>query len=237
MVTPDMDSTVRFYHGVLGMRIVATLSAGPMRHYFFEIGPQNTLAFFGWDDTPVDTESLSKPAGIPPSLPAQFDHLSFNLPDEQALVELQARLRAHEVEVTDLVDHGFLRSIYFTDPNGIALEASWWVDRPDRPGRLLRRDRRVVHRHRSGSRGARAGRHRRAGLDADDPARRRRRRSGLTHPAPEGADGEGRSGDHPLLEAGDAPPARKPMNADHHRIDGEQAHVRLRRSARRGSPR
>ena len=130
MVTSDMDSTVRFYHGVLGMRIVATLSAGPMRHYFFEIGPQNTLAFFGWDDAPVDTESLSKPAGIPPSLPAQFDHLAFNLPDEQALVELQARLRAHEVGVTELVDHGFLRSIYFTDPNGIALEASWWVTDP-----------------------------------------------------------------------------------------------------------
>jgi hypothetical protein len=25
------------------------------------------------------------------------------------------------------VDHGFIRSIYFTDPHGIALEASWWV--------------------------------------------------------------------------------------------------------------
>ncbi len=130
MVTPDMDATVRFYHGVLGMRVVATLSAGPMRHYFFEIGAQNTIAFFGWDDSPVDTESISKPAGIPPTFPAQFDHLSFNLPDEQALVELQARLRAYDVEVTELVDHGFLRSIYFTDPNGIALEASWWVVDP-----------------------------------------------------------------------------------------------------------
>jgi len=26
-----------------------------------------------------------------------------------------------------VVDHGFVRSVYFTDPNGIALEASWWV--------------------------------------------------------------------------------------------------------------
>jgi catechol 2,3-dioxygenase-like lactoylglutathione lyase family enzyme len=130
MVTPDMDATVRFYHGVLGMRIVATLAAGPMRHYFFEIGAQNTLAFFGWDDNPVDTESVAKPAGIPPTWPAQFDHLSFNLPDEQALVDLQARLRAHDVGVTEIVDHGFLRSIYFTDPNGIALEASWWVVDP-----------------------------------------------------------------------------------------------------------
>ena len=42
MVTPDMDATVRFYAGVLGMRLVATTMAGPMRHYFFEIGEQNT---------------------------------------------------------------------------------------------------------------------------------------------------------------------------------------------------
>jgi catechol 2,3-dioxygenase-like lactoylglutathione lyase family enzyme len=130
MVTPDMDSTVRFYHGVLGMRIVATLSAGPMRHYFFEIGNQNTLAFFEWAGAEVDTESVAKPAGIPPAFPAQFDHVSFNLPDEQALVDLQDRLRTHQVEVTELVDHGFMRSIYFTDPNGISLEASWWVIDP-----------------------------------------------------------------------------------------------------------
>ena len=42
LVTTDMDATVRFYHGVLGMRLVASVMAGPMRHYFFEIGPENT---------------------------------------------------------------------------------------------------------------------------------------------------------------------------------------------------
>jgi hypothetical protein len=29
-----------------------------------------------------------------------------------------------------VVDHGFLRSIYFTDPNGVAMEASWWTSDP-----------------------------------------------------------------------------------------------------------
>ncbi len=57
----------------------------------------------------------------------QFDHLSFNLPDEDALLALRDRLKAAGCEVTDVVDHGFIRSIYFTDPNGIALEASWWT--------------------------------------------------------------------------------------------------------------
>src|SRR5438270_304121 len=81
MITPDMDETVRFYHGVLGMRLVATLSAGPMRHYFFELGPQNTIAFFEWSRA----ETFAKAAGMPTLMfPMQFDHLSFNLLDEDA---------------------------------------------------------------------------------------------------------------------------------------------------------
>jgi catechol 2,3-dioxygenase-like lactoylglutathione lyase family enzyme len=125
LVTPDMDATVRFYAGVLGMRVVATTMAGPMRHYFFEIGPQNTVAFF----EVKGTETFDKGAGSPPPLPIpiQMDHISFNLPDEAALAQLQKRLGAAGCEVTEVVDHGFVRSVYFTDPNGIALEASYWV--------------------------------------------------------------------------------------------------------------
>ncbi|MCZ7530209.1 MAG: VOC family protein [Acidimicrobiia bacterium] len=124
LVTPDMDSTVRFYAGVLGMRLVCTTMAGPMRHYFFEIGPQNTVAFF---EIP-GVERFEKPAGAPPpDFPIQFDHLSFNVPDEDALEALRKRLIDFGSDVTDVVDHGFIRSVYFTDPNGISLEASWWV--------------------------------------------------------------------------------------------------------------
>jgi catechol 2,3-dioxygenase-like lactoylglutathione lyase family enzyme len=125
LVTPDMDATVRFYAGVLGMRVVATTMAGPMRHYFFEIGPQNTVAFFEISGS----ETFDKGAGSPPPLPIpiQMDHLSFNLPDEAALEQLRKRLLAAGSEVTEVVDHGFIRSVYFTDPNGIALEASYWV--------------------------------------------------------------------------------------------------------------
>jgi catechol 2,3-dioxygenase-like lactoylglutathione lyase family enzyme len=128
LITPDMDATVRFYHGVLGMPIVATINAGPMRHYFFDMGAGNTIAFFQWSD--ADIETFEKPAGIPPSGPFQFDHVSFNLPELRDLELLQARLESMGVEVTELVDHGFVQSVYFTDPNGIALEASYWVKDP-----------------------------------------------------------------------------------------------------------
>ena len=131
LVTPDMDASVRFYHEVLGMRLVATTMAGPMRHYFFEIGPENTIAFF----EVKDAETFMAPAGIPDRLrKAQFDHLSFNVADLDALHDLQRRLKEAGCGVTDVVDHGFVQSIYFNDPNGIALEASWWaIDATGRP--------------------------------------------------------------------------------------------------------
>jgi catechol 2,3-dioxygenase-like lactoylglutathione lyase family enzyme len=123
LVTPDMDATVRFYVGTLGMRLVATTMAGPMRHYFFEMAPNNTIAFFEVEGA----ATFAKPAGGPTDRAIQLDHLSFDVPDEHALEMLRARLHAAGSEVTEVVDHGFIRSVYFTDPNGIALEASWWV--------------------------------------------------------------------------------------------------------------
>ena len=76
---------------------------------------------------------------MPDPRAVQFDHLSFNLPDEEALIALRDRLKTAGCEVTDVVDHGFIRSVYFTDPNGIALEASWWIARRHRPAHRLRR--------------------------------------------------------------------------------------------------
>jgi catechol 2,3-dioxygenase-like lactoylglutathione lyase family enzyme len=132
LVTTDMDATTRFYHGVLGARLVATIGTPGFRHYFFEFGPEQTVAFFEYKGVELDT--FAKPAGVPDPRAIQFDHLSFNLPDEEALESLRRRLKEHDCEVTDVVDHGVMHSIYFTDPNGIALEASWWaIDATGRP--------------------------------------------------------------------------------------------------------
>jgi len=117
LITPDMDATVRFWHGVLDARLVITLATDSFRHYFFEFDTGSTVAFFEYLDQ--DIETFAKPAGVPYSGAAQFDHLSLGMADEEAVLALRDRLKAH--------DHGILRSIYFTDPNGIALEASWWT--------------------------------------------------------------------------------------------------------------
>jgi catechol 2,3-dioxygenase-like lactoylglutathione lyase family enzyme len=140
LITPDMDATVRFYHGVLGARLVYAIGTPTFRHYFFEFAPRSTIAFFEYVD--ADIEPFALPAGIPDPRKVQFDHLSFNLPDEAALLALRDRLLAAGCEITEVVDHGEMHSVYFTDPCGIALEASWWVDDvtdgpPDYTGRLF----------------------------------------------------------------------------------------------------
>ena len=128
LITPDMDQTVRFYRDILGMDLVATIGhyRGDkwMRHYFFSLGPGNTLAFFEWDD--VKDIGEYKPAGIPAS-GRQFDHVSFNVKDQESLLAMQQRLRERGVDVTEVIDHKVVHSIYFDDPHGISLEISYWL--------------------------------------------------------------------------------------------------------------
>jgi catechol 2,3-dioxygenase-like lactoylglutathione lyase family enzyme len=128
LITNDMDRTTRFWHGVLGAPLVATIGTEAFRHYFFDVGHGATVAFFEYRGHQVDL--FAKPAGVPDERAIQFDHVSLNLPTEAALRGLRQRLLEHGCEVTDLVDHGLMRSIYFTDPNGIALEASCWAHDP-----------------------------------------------------------------------------------------------------------
>ncbi len=128
LVTDNMDQTVRFYRDVLGCKLVATIGNVHFRHYFFSMGERNTLAFFEWPSTHLVP---SKPAGMPAKDGRQFDHLSFNVDTYEEFLALQQRLRDAGVEVTRVVDHDFIHSIYFDDNNGISLEASVWLMDPE----------------------------------------------------------------------------------------------------------
>ena len=169
LVTNDMDATVRFYHGVLGARLVADHRHARLPPLLLRVRPGEHGGVLRVRRAPSSSRSPSRRAS-PTRRPIQFDHLSFNLPDEEALLALRDRLKSDDCEVTDVVDHGFIRSIYFTDPNGIALEASWWVvDATGRARRLRRRA--AVRRPRPGAGGRRAATRRPARVDAVDQAR------------------------------------------------------------------
>lgn len=121
MATGDLDATIRFWRDLLGMRLVAGLGHPGFRHYFFEISAQDTIAFFEW---PQVEKAVEKDHGAPVKGPFVFDHVSFGVASEDDLWELKDKLEAAGFWVSEVIDHGFIHSIYSFDPNNIPIEFS-----------------------------------------------------------------------------------------------------------------
>jgi catechol 2,3-dioxygenase-like lactoylglutathione lyase family enzyme len=128
MATGDMDRTIRFWRDLLGMRLVAGLGGPGYRHYFFQISESDLIAFFEW---PGVRPVAEKEHGRPVSGPFVFDHVSFGVETEDGLWSLKDRLEAAGFPVSDVIDHGFIHSIYAYDPNGIPIEFSHNVEAVD----------------------------------------------------------------------------------------------------------
>ena len=128
MATGDMDRTIRFWRDLLGMRLVAGLGQPGYRHYFFQISDADLIAFFEWSGVePV----VKKEHGRPVRGPFIFDHVSFGVETEDDLWQLKDKLEVAGFPVSDVIDHGFIHSIYAHDPNGIPIEFSHNVEAVD----------------------------------------------------------------------------------------------------------
>jgi catechol 2,3-dioxygenase-like lactoylglutathione lyase family enzyme len=121
MATPDMDATIRFWRDLLGMRLVIGMGRPGYRHYFFEISEHDLIAFFEWESIEKIPE---KDHGVPARGPFAFDHISFGMPDDDSLWDVKDRLEAAGFWVSEMIDHGFIHSIYSFDPNNIPIEFS-----------------------------------------------------------------------------------------------------------------
>ena len=115
----DSEQTRRFYEGFLGLPLAGTLEIHETKsgrrtetlHTFYELGDGSYLAFFEAPDLPFEFK-------------AQHDydlHIALEV-DEQTLGEMVARGKAANLETRGISDHGFIRSIYFRDPNGYVIE-------------------------------------------------------------------------------------------------------------------
>jgi len=121
MATADMDTTIRFWRDLLGMRLVAGLGRTGYRHYFFEISKHDMIAFFEWPGVEAIDE---KDHGVPVKGPFAFDHVSIGVRDRNDLWELKDKLDAAGFWASEIIDHGFIFSLYSFDPNHIAIEFS-----------------------------------------------------------------------------------------------------------------
>jgi len=117
--TRDMDSTVRFWRDLLGMRLIAGISESTSRQYFFEIADNIMISFFEWPEVePV----VDKDPGRPVKGPFSFDHICIEVSNRDELWNLKDKLEAADLWVTEVMDNGFIHSMFSTDPNNIQLE-------------------------------------------------------------------------------------------------------------------
>jgi len=121
MATGDLDTTIRFWRDLLGLRLIAGLGQPGYRHYFFEISETCAIAFFEWPSIKPVPE---KEHGRMVAGPFIFDHVSFGMETEDELWALKDRIDAAGFWVSEVIDHGFIHSIYSFDPNGIPIEFS-----------------------------------------------------------------------------------------------------------------
>ncbi len=128
LATGDMDATIRFWRDMLGLRIVAGIGGKGFRQYFFEVSENDLIAFFEWPDVEPVAE---KDAGRPVKGAHAFDHVALGVEGPDQLWELKDRLNAADIFVSEVIDQGFIHSIYTFDPNGIAVEISYCLSDMD----------------------------------------------------------------------------------------------------------
>lgn len=125
--TLDLDKTREFYEGTLGFKVVVAdtikiKEGGRIRHIFFDTGRDQLIAFMeprGVPGVPVEYDAgINRGLGVP----AAFYHFAFEAGSEAGLEAKRKELAAKGVQVTDIVDHNWAKSIYFKDPNGVSLE-------------------------------------------------------------------------------------------------------------------
>jgi catechol 2,3-dioxygenase-like lactoylglutathione lyase family enzyme len=125
LATGKIDETIRFWRDLLGMRLIAAIGEKGNMQYFFEISECCSIAFFEWPEVEPVPE---KEHGRVVTGPFAFDHIAFGLENEEELWELKDRLNAAGIWVSEVIDHGFIHSIFSFDPNGIPIEFTWNVE-------------------------------------------------------------------------------------------------------------
>lgn len=127
----DGEETRHFYEDLLGLplvncmqsdRVPSTGEERPYAHFFFEMGDGSYIAFFD-----LGRNEIPQPS---PNTPDWVMHFAVEVDTVDDVLAIKQRLNDAGVKTTDLVDHHFINSIYFFDPNGLRLEVTARVDEP-----------------------------------------------------------------------------------------------------------
>ena len=131
-VSKNLEATRQFYEDVIGLPLMATWCESDMLfgaertycHCFFGLGDGGALAFFQFA-RPEDQALFG------PKMPeTPFHHIALKV-DEEAQKGIEQRLRAagYQEPKMYVLEHGYCRSVYAVDPDGMIVEFT--VDHPE----------------------------------------------------------------------------------------------------------
>ncbi|HKE96800.1 MAG TPA: VOC family protein [Povalibacter sp.] len=131
-VSKDLEATRKFYEDVIGLPLMAAWCEadelfGALRtycHLFFGLGDGGALAFFQFV-RPEDQKLFG------PKMPeTPFHHIALKVDgDVQGEIEQRLRKAGYQEPQIYVLEHGYCRSLYATDPDGMIVEFT--VDHPD----------------------------------------------------------------------------------------------------------
>ena len=109
----DSEETRVFFEDFLGLPLVSAfeIDEGRALHTFFQMADGSCLAFFEVPGTPFEFKRQD----------ALDLHIALGV-DNDVFEAMLEKAQAEGKEVRGPVDHGFVRSIYFRDPNGYIVE-------------------------------------------------------------------------------------------------------------------
>ncbi|MEH0420429.1 VOC family protein [Streptomyces sp. B21-083] len=124
-VTRDQEATRAFYEDIVGLPLVATWKEsdelfGAVRtycHTFYGLGDGSALAFFQFAD-PEDQKQFG------PEMPhSPFQHIALKVTEDvQNAITERLEKAGWRPDETYVLEHGYCRSLYTSDPNGLLLE-------------------------------------------------------------------------------------------------------------------
>ena len=119
----DAEETRHFYEDILGLPLAHTIEAdnvpstgeySPYMHLFFRMADGSCIAFFDLGDGGEYTPD--------PGTPLWVNHFAMEVADYDHVLAYAKLLKDNNIPYIGPTDHGFIRSIYFFDPNDLRLE-------------------------------------------------------------------------------------------------------------------
>ena len=117
----DSEETRKFYEEFLELKLVKVLKIDTTKtkritnvlHTFYRLNDGSCIAFFEDPETAFNFKKQR-----------DFDlHIALEV-DNKNLIRLYKKGKASNIETRGIINHGFIQSAYFRDPNGYVIELS-----------------------------------------------------------------------------------------------------------------